>query len=113
MWMTQGVDEIVLINDSHKDRLNLINVNRRVRHRFTQLLPFIQVPFKRFGMNTVVLGTDVAVYGVCQRDSIGSLEGDGQLVRHLAVLVPPGSNVIDSVWGEGVTNFYNIDGSAE
>jgi hypothetical protein len=65
-------------------------VNRTVRHRFTQLLPFIQVPFKRIGMDIVVFGTDVTIDGVRQGDSIGSLEGDGQLVRHLEVLVPPG-----------------------
>jgi hypothetical protein len=38
----------------------------------------------------VVFGTDVAIDGVRQGDRIGSLEGNGQLVRHLAVLVPPG-----------------------
>jgi hypothetical protein len=37
----------------------------------------------------VVFGADVAVNGVLQRDSIGSLERDGQLVRHLVGLVPP------------------------
>jgi hypothetical protein len=36
----------------------------------------------------VVFGTDVAIDGVRQGDGIGSLEGDGQLVRHLVVLVP-------------------------
>jgi hypothetical protein len=85
MWMTQLFDGDVLINNSHKDRLNLVDVNRTVRHRFTQLLPFIQVPFKRFGMDIVVFGTDVTIDGIRQGDSIGSLEGDGQLVRHLAV----------------------------
>ena len=90
MWMTQGIDGNVLINNSHKDRLNLVDVNRIVRHRFTQFLPSIQVPFKRFGMGIVTFGTDVAIDGVRQRDRIGSLEGDGQLVRHLVVLVPPG-----------------------
>jgi hypothetical protein len=88
--MTQGIDENVLINNSHKDRLNLVDVNRTVRHRFTQLLPFIQVPFKRLGMDIVVFGTDVVIDGVRQGDSIGSLEGDGQVVRHMAELVPPG-----------------------
>ena len=88
--MSQRVDGNVLINNSHKDRLNLVNVNRIARHRFTQLLPFIQVPFKRFGMDCVVFGTDVAIDGIRQGDGIGSLEGNGQLVRHLAVLVPPG-----------------------
>jgi hypothetical protein len=87
--MTQGIDRIVQINDSHEDGLNLINVNRTVRHRFTQLLPFIQVPLKRFGMDIVIFGTKVAVNGVRQRDSIGSLERDGQLIRHMAGLVPP------------------------
>ena len=87
--MTRGIDGIVQINDLHKDRLNLVNVNRTVRHHFTKLLPFIQVPFKRFWMNIVIFGTDVAVNGVGQGDSIGSLEGDGQLVRHLAGLVSP------------------------
>jgi hypothetical protein len=90
MWMSQGIDGIVLINNSHKDRLNLVDVNRTIHHRFTQLLPFSQVPFKRFGMDCVDFGTDVAIDGVRQGDSIGSLEGDGQLVRHLAVLVPLG-----------------------
>ena len=75
--------------DLHKDRLHSVNVNRTIRHRFTQLLPFIQVPLKRFGMDIVDFGTDVAVYGVRQGDGIGSLEGNGQLVRHLAVLAPP------------------------
>ena len=90
MWMSQRIDGNVLINDSHEDRLNLVDVNRTARHRFTQLFPFIQVPFKRFGMDCVVFGTDVTIDGVCQGDGVGSLEGDGQLVRHLAVLVPPG-----------------------
>jgi hypothetical protein len=90
MWMTQGIDENVLINNSHKDRLNLVDVNRTVRHRFTQLLPSVQVPFKRFGMGIVVFGTDVTIDGVRQGDRIGSFEGDGQLVCHLAALVPPG-----------------------
>lgn len=89
-WMSQGIDGNVLINSSLKDRLNLVDVNRTVCHRFTQLFPFIQVPFKRFGMDCVVLGSDVGIDGVRQGDSIGSFEGDGQLVRHLAVLVPPG-----------------------
>jgi hypothetical protein len=109
IWMTQGIDGNVLINNSHKDLLNLVDVNRTVRHRFTQLFPFIQVPFKRFGMDIVVFGTDVAIDGVRQGDSIGSLEGDRQLVRHLAVLIPPGSNAIKSVGGE--TNVYNIGGA--
>ena len=91
MWMTQrNRDGKVLINNSHKDRLNLVDVNRIARHRFTQLLPSIQVPFKRFGMDIVIFGTDVAVDGVRQGDRVGSLEGDGQLVRHLENLVPPG-----------------------
>jgi hypothetical protein len=89
MWMTQVIDGNVLISNSHKDRLNLVDVNRTARHRFTQLFPSIQVPFKRFGMDIVVFGTDVAIDGIRQGDSIGSLEGNGQLVRHL-VLVPPG-----------------------
>jgi hypothetical protein len=87
--MTQGINGIVQINDSHEESLNLINVNRTIRHRFTQLLPFIQVPLKRFGMDIVIFGTDVAINGVRQRDGIGSLERDGQLIRHVAVLVPP------------------------
>lgn len=99
IWMTQGIDGNVLINNLHKDRLNLVNVNRTARHRFTQLFPFIQVPFKRFGMDIVVFGTDVAIDGVRQGDGIGSLEWNGQLVRHLAVLVPPGSSAIESVGG--------------
>jgi hypothetical protein len=92
MWMTQGIDENVLINNSHKDRLNLVDVNRTVRHRFTQLLPSVQVPFKRFGpgMGIVVFGTDVTIGCVRQGDRIGSFEGDGQLVCHMAALVPPG-----------------------
>jgi hypothetical protein len=85
-WVIQGLDGIVQI-DLQKDRFNLINVNRTVRHRFTQLIPSIQVPLKRFGMGIVIFGTDVAVYGVCQGNSIGSFEGNGQLVRHLAGLV--------------------------
>ena len=90
MWMSEGMDGNVLISNSHKDRLNLVDMNRTVRHRFTQLFPFIQVPFKRFRMDIVVFGTDVAIDGVRQGDSIGSLERDGQLVRHMAKLVPPG-----------------------
>ena len=91
-WMpvSQGIDGNVLINNSHEDRLNLVDVNRTVCHRFTQLLPFSQIPFKRFGMDCVVLGADVTIDGVRQGDGIGSLERDGQLVRHLVVLVPPG-----------------------
>ena len=56
-------------------------------------------------MDIVVFGTDVAVYGVRQVDSIGSLEGNGQLVRHLAVLIPS-VNVVDS--NVRVTSVYNI-----
>ncbi len=37
----------------------------------------------------VVFGTDMTIDGVHQGDSIGFLEGDGQLSRHLAVLVLP------------------------
>lgn len=88
MWISQRVDGNVLINNSHKDRLNLVDVNRTTCHRFTQLLPSIQVPFKRFGMDIVVFGTDVAIDGVRKGDSIGSLERDGQLVRHMVVLFP-------------------------
>jgi hypothetical protein len=89
--MTQGINGIVQINNSHKEGLNLINVNRTVRHRFTQLLPFIQVPLKRFGMDIVIFGTDVAVNSVRQRDSISSLERDGQLIRH--------GSISSSGWG--------------
>lgn len=49
---------------------------------------------------TVVLGTDMSIDGLRQRNCIGSLEGDGQLVRRLAVLVLQGSIVIDSVGAE-------------
>ena len=49
---------------------------------------------------TVVFGTDMSIDGLRQRNCIGSLEGDGQLVRRLAVLVLQGSIVIDSVEAE-------------
>ena len=107
MWMTQGFDANV-INNSHKNRLNLVDVNRTVHHRFTQLLPFIQVPVKRFGVDVVFFGMDVAIDSVRQGDGIGSLEGEGQLVRHLAVLVPP--KVYCDRFGGRETNVYNIGG---
>jgi hypothetical protein len=56
----------------------------------------------------VVFGTDVAIDGVRQGDSIGSLEGDGQLVRHMAELVPPG--IYCNRFGGRGNNVYSIGG---
>jgi hypothetical protein len=57
-------------------------------------------------MNAVVFGVDVAVDSVLQRDSISSLKGDGQLVRHLARLAPP----VEVYCDVRETNVYNIGG---
>lgn len=94
--MTDGIHEFVQINNLLKNRVDLIDMNRTIRHRLTQFLPFTQIPFERFGMDVVAFGFDVVVNGVCQGNSIGSLEGDRQLVRHLQ-FVPLRSKRIDSM----------------
>jgi hypothetical protein len=77
-----GMNESVPINVLEY-RVNLIYVNRTIRHRLAQLLPFAQIPFECFWMDVVTFGSDVVVDGVCQRDGISPLEGDVQLVCHI------------------------------
>jgi len=81
--MMVGINEFVQIENVLKDRFNLIDVNRTIRRRLTQRLPFTQVPFECIGMDVAIFGSDVVVNRFGQRDNIGFFEGNGQLVRHL------------------------------
>jgi len=80
--ITDQIQGIITIDNLRKYCLHLIDVNRTICHRLTQLLPFIQVPFECFGMGIVIFGLDVAVNSVGQGDSIGSFERNRQLIRH-------------------------------
>ena len=82
--MMVGINEFVQIENVLKDRFNLIDVNRTIRRRLAQRLPFTQVPFERIGVDVTIFGSDVVVNRFGQRDNIGFLEGNGQLVRHLS-----------------------------
>ena len=77
-----GINKSVQIENLLKDCFNLIDVNRTIRRRLTQRLPFTQVPFERIGMDVAILGLDMVVNRFGQGDNIGFLEGNGQLVRH-------------------------------
>jgi hypothetical protein len=94
--MMDGTNEFVQIDNLLKNHIDLIDVNRTIRYRLTQLLPFTQIPFERFGMDIVAFGFDVVVNGVCQRDRVGPLERDRQLVCHLQ-FAPLRSKGIDSM----------------
>ena len=80
--MKVGINKSMQIENLLKDCFNLIDVNRTIRRRLTQRLPFTQVPFERIGMDVAIFGSDVVVNRFGQRENIGFLEGDGQLVRH-------------------------------
>lgn len=82
--MMVGINEFMQIESLLKDYFNLIDVNRTIRRRLTQRLPFAQVPFERIGMDVAIFGSDVVVNRFGQGDNIGFLEGNGQLVRHLS-----------------------------
>jgi len=75
--MKVGINKSVQIENLLKDCFNLIDVNRTIRRRLTQCLPFTQVPFERIGMDVAILGSDVVVNRFGQGDNIGFLEGNG------------------------------------
>jgi hypothetical protein len=76
----RGISEMIRIDDLHEHLLDLIYVNRTCCHSLAELLPSIDVPFERVRMDIVMFGSDVSVDCIPQRDGIGPLERDRQLV---------------------------------
>lgn len=75
-----GISKVMRVDNLREYCLYLIDVNRTVRHSLAQLLPSINVPFERLRMDVVILGLNVVVDGIPQRDSVGPLERNGQLI---------------------------------